>query len=359
MTRDRGIRPHHKKPTIYDVAKHANTSTATVSRILNNVDYPVSDTLREMVLASVAALEYTPNLIGRQLKTSMNKDIGVIVPNISNQYYPLLLLGVEDIARERGYNVLLCNSHRDAQSEKKYLEVMYQKQVRGIILSSVSDDHEYAKSLLKKGVNIVAFEQDIPIACSKIHFNYYAGGYMAVKHLIDLGHREIGFICSPLSKHSRKKVYEGYLAAFKEYQLPVCDTFIFISDVEDERNEQIYEFKNGELLAQRAMYQGKLPSAFLCINDMTAFGVIREFTKNGIRVPEDISIIGFDNIPTSAMISPPLTTIDQCTYAMGAITSEVLINKLEDNSRENVSIMLEPSLIIRDSVRKIGSRSSS
>lgn len=343
---------NHKKVTIYDVAKLANTSTATVSRILNNVNYPVSDALRDRVKSAIIKLDYTPNLIGRQLKTSENKEIGVIVPNISNQYYPLLLLGIEDVARVRGYNVLLCNSHRDAQNERKYLEIMYQKQVGGIILSSVSDDHEYLTSLINKGFKIVSFEQDIPVPCSKIHFNYYEGGYMAVKHLIDLGHKEIGFISSPMIKHSRKQVYEGLLAAFKEYGMPVVREFIYISDIEDEKSEQIYEFKNGEQLARRAITNGRLPSAFLCINDMTAFGVIREFEKNGIRVPEDISVIGFDNIPTSAMISPPLTTINQCTYEMGSITAEVLINMLEEGSGKTVSITLEPSLIQRSSTRE-------
>ena len=139
----------------------------------------------------------------------------------------------------------------------------------------------------------------------------------------------------------------------KENKIPVINEYIFISDIEDESYEQIYEFKNGEQLARRAISNGKLPTAFLCINDMTAFGVIREFTKNGIRVPEDVSAIGFDNIPTSAMISPPLSTINQCTYEMGSITAEVLINTLEDSSQETVSVMLEPSLVIRSSTRCI------
>ena len=353
MTDKRIKTANHKKATIYDVARLANTSTATVSRIINKLEYSISDALKERVQQAVMELDYSPNLIGRQLKTNENKEIGVIVPNISNQYYPLLLLGVEDVARARGYNVLLCNSHRDSQSERRYLEIMYQKQVRGIILSSVSDEYEYATALLSKGVKIVTFEQDIPIQCSKIHFNYYAGGYMAVKHLIDLGHREIGFICSPLIKHSRRQVYEGFLAALKGNGIPVINEFILISDIEDESYEQIYEFKSGEQLAQNAIHNRRLPTAFLCINDMTAFGVIREFSKNGIKVPEDISIIGFDNIPTSAMISPPLTTINQCTYEMGSITAEVLINTLEDSNQETVSIMLEPSLVKRDSVRRL------
>ena len=143
-----------KNATIYDVAKLAGTSTATVSRVLNNNGYSVKVELREKVIQAAKELNYTPNLLGMLLKTNESWDIGVIIPCISNQYYPLLVLGVEDIAKRRGYNVLLCNSYRDPKLEEKYLDSLFQKQVKGVIISSITKNNSYIRELQSKGLKI-------------------------------------------------------------------------------------------------------------------------------------------------------------------------------------------------------------
>lgn len=343
-----------QKATIYDIAKLAHTSTATVSRVLSDSTYPVKDELKQRVLNAAKNLNYTPNLLGRQLKTNITRDIGIIIPNISNQFYPLLLLGVEDVAREKGYNVLLCNSLRNSQNERKYLTSLFEKQIKGVIISSITKNQDYLKSLQQKGLKIVAFDQGITLDCSKISFDFYSGGYMAAEHLIKLGHKKIAFLTAPLTRYSRKKIFEGFMNCLKDNHVSIPNEYILVSEVEEESREQIYEFKNGKYLIEKLLQSGSiLPTALFCINDMTAFGAIQKLTANSIWVPKDISVMGFDNIPASEMLTPPLTTIDQSAYETGALAAELLISNLENTKDKNVEILLKPKLIVRGSTSNI------
>lgn len=343
-----------KNATIYDIAKYAKTSTATVSRVLSNSDYPVSDELKQRVLDAARKLNYTPNLVGRQLKTNENLDIGIIIPSISNPFYPMLLLGVEDVAREKGYNVFLCNSLRKPENEKKYLSTLFQKQIKGIIISSITKNQVYLKQLQQKGLKIVAFDQGISLDCCKISFDFYSGGYMAAEHLIELGHRKIAFLSAPLTRYSRIQIYEGFMQCMNDNGINPIQDYIILSESEEESHDQIYEFKNGKYLVNKLLESKKpVPTAIFCINDMTAFGAIQELTKNKIYVPRDISVMGFDNIPTSEMITPSLTTVDQSAYEMGTLAANMLITNLESSNDKNIEVVLKPKLVARNSTNKI------
>lgn len=309
--------------------------------------------LKERVLYEANRLNYIPNLLGRHLKNKLSKDIGVLIPNITNQFYPQLVLGIEHTARNRGYNVLLCNSQRDPKNEKTYLKTFFQKQTSGIIISSIIRKHDYLKQLMNHGVEVVALEQNIDLDCSKINYNYQKGGYLAAEYLVENGHRLIGFISAPLNRPSRKKVFEGFMKYFEENNIKIDKDYIIVSEIEEESFDEIYEYKNGKNLKKKLLCKSKIPTAIFCINDMTAFGVMQEMQKNDINIPNDVSIIGFDNIPTSQMVTPSLTTIDQSTYEMGSIAAEVLINSLEDKNIKNINISLEPTLIKRSSIRKL------
>jgi len=343
-----------KKSTIYDIAKAANTSVATVSRVLSNTDYPVKTELRERVLKEAKRLKYIPNLIGRQLKSKISNDIGVIIPNITNEYYPQLILGIEHVAREKGFNVLLCNSQRNPQNERNFLESLFQRQVKGIIISSLEKKYNFLQHLIANEAKIVLFEHDADIDCSKIIFNFEKGGYLAAKHLAELGHRKIAFFSAPLNKYSRLKVYNGFNEYLNSCGISLKKDYIFISEEEEkESHNEIYEYNTGKALVNKMLSKGNLPTAIFCINDMTAVGVAQELQRNNIRIPEDISIMGFDNIPLSQMISPSLTTIDQCTYKIGATAAEVLISFLNGDRKEDITLLFEPSLVIRDSTKEI------
>lgn len=339
----------NKKATIYDIAKACGFSSATVSRALNDSGYPVNEKTKQIVLAAAKELCYTPNMFGKNLKTQQSKDIGIIVPNISNPYYSTLLQGIYDDALMRGYTPILLNSYRDSEVENKNINTLMQKQVCGMIVVSISPNKSMLQSAVDYGCRVVIVEQDIDIDCIKIGFNFQKGAYLATRHLIENGHRKLGFIGAPLDRESRIKMLEGFKQCLKDFDIPIIGDFIMLSTEEKDAG-QIYEFKNGIEAVNRFVAMDNRPTGYLCINDMTALGAIKQFTKCNIRVPQDVSIIGFDNIPYSEISIPELTTIDQCAYDMGLLSSKNLIESIEDPSKPLFSVTMEPTLVVRNTV---------
>ncbi len=343
-----------KKTTIYDIAKEVGTSAATVSRVLSNSGYPVKDELRNKILEAAKELNYSPNIIGRMLKKNESRDIGVIVPNISNPFFPQLVLGIEQEARKRGYNILLCNSFRDFETERKYIQSLCQKQIGGIILSSVNEDYVFLEEIQQSGVKLVVLDNDSgDLKCNKIGFDYVKGGMMAIDYLVEMGHRDIAFISSPFTKKSRSKAFEGYKLGLYRNNIAFTDEYLMISDIEKEFENTTYEFENGKCMVDRLLRLEKCPTAVFAVNDMTAFGIVQRIINLGLKVPEDISVVGFDNLELSSMINPPLTTINQPSIETGRLASRILIDSMNETRREDISISLEPSLVIRNSVRNL------
>jgi LacI family transcriptional regulator len=340
-----------KHVTIYDIARKAQTSTATVSRVLSNSSYPVRSELREKIQQVAKELNYIPNMIGRQLKTNNSMTVGVIIPSITNPYYSSIVLGIEDIARNRGYHVLLCNSHRSPKLEEEYLKTLFEKQVKGLIVSSISPNKEFLGDLVQKGLNVVAFDQTIDdLNSSQIHFDYRKGGYLATEYLLEKGHSKIAFVSAPLSRPSRLSIFQGYQDALEKYGIVVDESWIQIASREEEISEKNYEFNNGITLTRNLLKCSDLPTAIFVCNDMTAFGVMNELTSASIKIPEQISVIGFDNIEFSQMVTPPLTTIQQPDYEMGRMACNMLLDQLDGITTENVDIMLQPKVVERKSV---------
>lgn len=343
-----------KKSTIYDIAAKAGTSAATVSRVLGNSGYPVSEELRKRITDAAEELSYSPNIIGRMLKKSESTDIGIIIPTISNPYYSTLLLGAEQEARREGYSLFLCNSLRDAATERKYLESLFQKQVRGIMISSVSQNHSMLKELQKFGVKIVAFDQDAGgLKCSSVGFDYAKGAAIAVDYLIENGHRDIAFLSAPITRKSRADVQQGYRRALGEHGIPARDDFILLSETEEELLQGTYEFENGKRLASMFLKLQRKPTAILAINDLTACGIMLGLIAGGMKVPEDVSVVGFDNIELSGMVNPPLTTVSQPAFETGRLACRMLLDGMESENAEDVSVVLQPKLVVRDSVRRL------
>lgn len=340
-----------KKPvTIYDIAKKVDTSTATVSRVLSNSSYPVRAELRKKIQQTAKELNYIPNMIGRQLKTNNSMTVGVIIPSITNPFYSSVVLGIEDIARDRGYQVLLCNSHRSPELEKKYLKTLLEKQVKGVIVSSISSDKELLDDVVQKGLNIVAFDQTIDgLDRSQIHFDFKKGGFLATEYLIKNNHSKIAFVSSPLTRPSRQSVFEGYQDALEQYGIAADKSWIKIAFREEEMSERNYEFNNGIELTRDLLESSDLPTAIFVCNDMTAFGVMVELSNQGIKVPDQISVIGFDNIEFAQMVSPPLTTIQQPDYEMGRMACNMLLDQLDGETAESIEIMLQPRVVERSS----------
>ena len=345
--------PEKKRVTVSDIAKLCHVSTATVSRVLSNADYPVSQEVRERVLKAAKEFNYHPNLLGRSLKTNDSRDIGIIIPNLSNYYYTHLISGIMDAAITQDYNITLSSSYRKVEIERKNLIFMLQKQVRGILIVPMEYNSEELKELLSHDVKAVVLEQDSNVDCSKVLFDFEKGIYEATRYLIENGHRKIAYFTAPFRYQSRVKQLEGYKHCLRDYGIPVREDYIVIAETEDD-SEQNYEYKNGRRLAYKLMQDvSDMPTAVVCLNDMTAAGAINGFQSKGLHVPDDISVMGFDNIAISEIVSPSITTVDQCIYQMGNMALKMLISSIENPKTKIASVMFQPSIVERQSTKII------
>jgi LacI family transcriptional regulator len=335
-----------KSFTIHDIAKMANVSSATVSRVLSNSSYPVSPELRSKILRIAKETNYVPNMLGKQLKTKTSMTIGVVIPTITNLFYSSIILGVEEIARKNNYQVLLCNSFQDPVLEDKYIQAMFEKQVRGLVISSISSDKKQLKHFIDMGLNVVALDQKMEMEdVSQVDFDYRKGGYIATRHLIGKGHERIAYVTAPLDRPSRISIHEGYLTAMQEAGFEPI-----VQEGGNETYSGTYEFENGKDQTRRLMERGTRPTAIFACNDMMAFGVVNELSSQGVKVPGDISVMGFDGIDFGQMMTPPLTTVLQPTYEMGRLACNMLLDVLIDGKKPEAGVMLQPKLLERESV---------
>jgi LacI family transcriptional regulator len=341
-----------KSITIYDIAKIVNASTATVSRVLSNSSYPVSPEMSKRIKSVAKELNYTPNMLGKQLKTNNSMTIGVIIPSISNPFYADVVLGIEEIARNNGYHVLLCNSHQDPKLEVEYLQTLLEKQVKGLILSSISKEKDLLRSYLAKGLKVISIDQIIDNPeVYQIGFDYRKGGYLACKYLIEQGHRRIGLATATLDRPSRLGIFYGYQDALRESGITPLDRWVQESQNSvDQPCGSSIEFANGKQLARTLLALKEPPTAILTCNDLTAIGVVNELNEQGIDVPDQMSVVGFDNIEFSQMVKPALTTVDVPKYELGKFACNVLMDILAGKHIDVKEILLQPKLIVRQSV---------
>lgn len=337
----------NKPTTIHDIAKAANVSSATVSRVLSNSSYPVSKIKRERILSLAKEMNYVPNMIGRQLKVSRSTTIGVIVPSIINPFYSSVLFGIEEIARNNNFTVIACNSLHDPLLEDEYIQTIMEKQIKGLIISSISNDKSQLKNMIMTGVHVIAIDQKIEEdQISQIEFDYYKGGYLATRHLQSKGHKQIGYVTSKLDRPSRKSILLGYMEAMKaEGFTPMLE-----ESKTDFSNNALSEFDTGKRLTRKLLNAPKPPTAIFACNDMMAFGVINELSERNIRVPQDISVMGFDGIDFGQMMNPQLTTIKQPDYEMGRLACKMLLDKMNGGDVPSFDIILQPELLERGSV---------
>jgi len=335
-----------KRATITDVAEKAGVSVATVSRLFAENGYPVSSDTARKIRKAADELDYTPNIVGRMLKTNTSRDIGVIIPTIMNPFYPDVLLGIEKTAASRGYQILLCNSLRDQETESMYIESLYQKQVRGIIIAGTRENLSIAK-LSERGMHLVNLEPGSEcMNCLGIEFDFRRAGVMMAEHFYNLGHRNITFVSSPMTKKSRREILEGIRTVYKD------ELNVILDEKETEDESGSYEYEMGKRMACRILEKRSNITGIIAVNDMAGAGIIKVLTEEGIDIPGEISVAGFDNIALSSMISPSLTTVDQPGFRTGQVAAEMIIDMIEGN--ELMEYELEPRLIVRESTAKTG-----
>ena len=338
--------------TLKDVAKSAGVSVSTASRVLSSADYPVSAELRARVIRAAKELNYIPNVFGKMLRSNTSDAIGIIVPTLQNPFYNQVIFGIESVAAQSGHEIRLFSSHRSVAQERKHIMTLLHNHIMALIILSIDSSPDTLKHYISYGGRVALLEANFMLDHSiAVETDCFAAGRLAAEHLAQLGHKQIAFLTSPLTKTFRRRILDGVQEALLEAGQPLPQEDIFVADAEKESTTGMYEFENGRLLAERLLMERRSYTAIITINDITAFGVIQVLTQHGLSVPEDVSVISFDNISYSEMISPPLTTVSLPSSNMGSAACQMLISEIESGAAEMQSMIFKfpCSLIVRRS----------
>lgn len=326
--------------TMKEVAKLAGVSVATVSRVLN--DKPnVSPELRSRVLQAVEKLNYQRNRVARSLRAKTSLIIGLIISDIQNPFFTSVVRGVEDVAYDHGYTLLLCNSDEDPTKERLYIDIMLAEKVAGVIISPVAEVDNYSSVLLQAGVPVVAMDRRMrDLEVDTVVVNNVEGVYQAVGHLIEQGHRRIGFIGGPTRTTTGRERQEGYQKALAEHGLGSEQGLVKIGDFKQD---------SGYQRACELLEMDDPPTAIFTANNLMTLGALNAIHEKGLNIPRDMAIVGFDDMPWAPSLDPPLTAVAQPTHELGCTAANLLLQRIADKDREIVEMKLEPTLIIRDS----------
>ncbi|ACJ75148.1 transcriptional regulator, LacI family [Thermosipho africanus TCF52B] len=326
------------RPSIKEVAKKAGVSISTVSRVLNN-SAPVSEELRKKVEAAVKELGYYPSNIAKSLRKGKTKTIGFILPDITNPFFADIVRGAEDFLRKKGYTLILCNSDQNGEQEIQLLETLISKHIDGLLFTGTGSFNLLLEEKIRKGLKVVFLDRIIQgINSSYVIVDNKKGMELLLDFLIKSGHKSFIFINGNKETFSAKIRYEVFVEKMEKAKLEYKHYFTNFS------------YEAGYNFAKKIR---KLPHAIVCGNDLIAYGVIDAIEEKGYRVPDDVSVTGFDDILFSKHFKPPLTTIRQPKYKMGMKAAELLIKIIEENKFLNRGIILEPELIIRKSTKEL------
>jgi len=333
------------KVTIYDVAKKAEVSIATVSKVINNRG-KISSVTKEKVLQVMAELNYQPSAVASALTGKRTHTIGLLIPDISNPFFSSIARSIEDRAHQLGLSIIMCSTDYNHEKESKYIELLLRKQVDGLILSSGFSNDELLQKLISEKIPIAMIAQHTPsISLNMVSIDDYKGGYLATDHLLSLGHYSIGLIGEKVLS-SNLRLY-GYRDALLANGLEVNDEYIIRTDA---------SVANGRLAATALINSANPPTAIFAVNDLLAVGAVQVILEKGLKIPDDISIVSFDNTILSKTTVPALTSIAQPVEEMGVKIVDILIDEMNNPKDKKEQITYVPELIIRGSTSKLVKR---
>jgi len=326
--------------TIQDVAARAGVSITTVSRVINDTDYPMRPETRRRVLEAIEALDFRPSPLARGLLGKSTRTIGLIIPDISNPYYPLLSRGVEDVASEHGYTVIFCNTDRKVAKLRNYLEVLREKQADGIIFAGGGMDTEGDPLPLTEIGSPVVLVGRHRLPFPSVQVDNVGAALVATEHLIQLGHRRIAFIGGPTALSSARDRLKGYRRAMEQAGLPIDDGMVREGDFGHDSGYRACVSLLEDVSPR--------PTAIFAANDQMALGAMAAALDLGVRVPDELAVVGFDDIPAGRFVRPSLTTISLPTYEMGTTAARLLLKMLAGEEVEEIT-GLPTTLVVRQS----------
>jgi LacI family transcriptional regulator len=326
--------------TVQDVARRAGVSTATVSYALNGTRF-VSDALRERVLSAARELQYEPNAAARTLRSNRSATIGLLIADLRNPFFTEVLRGVEDTAQARGYTVILANSDEDIVRETASLRVLRARHVDGLILAPAAGRHPQLEQLVRSHFPMVFLDRDIPgLRVPAVMLDNKAAAHVAVRHLIAAGHRHIGMIAGRPSITSTIERQAGYRQALLEAGIPMDSSLVKTGGS---------SIDGGAAAAAELLERRPRPTALFVANNLMTVGALTVIERHGLRIPQDVALVGFDDFPWAEVLKPRLTTIAQPHYALGCRAAELLFEQLSGFTAQPRRVLLPGELILRDS----------
>jgi len=331
--------------TIKDVAQAASVSTATVSHVINGTRR-VSDETQRRVHQAMERLHYQPNAVARGLRTNKTHFLALIIPDITNPFFTDFARGFQDAADEKGYVVILCNTDRDLKRELRYIDMVRQQKVDGLVLNPSRVTSKDLMRLQEAQIPVVLVGSQIDDPnFDRVMVDNIQGGSDAVQHLIDLGHTRIGLVCGPRTTSSGALRYQGYCQALQRNGIPYNDALVAVGD---------FTHEGGAACMATLLALTPRPTAVFATSDVMALGAKKAIEDAGLRIPADISLVGFDDIPELAWTRPRLTTIAQPRYKMGREATHLLIERVEHkNVMARRRIIMEHHLVVRESTAAI------
>ena len=339
------------KITIKDVANIANVSITTVSRVFNGSE-GVSAKTRRRVLKVIKELGYSPSAMASGLKTRLSKSIGIAVPDTMGDFYGEIINGIEIVATKNEYSLVISLNHRIVREELSAVNFFKAKKVDGAILVTTSGDDDYIRSLIDEGYNIVLLDRDPHgLKVDTVKIDNFRGGYIATEYLLNLGHSAILFIQGVPYIDSSKERFNGYKKALKDNKIKFNPDFILSGD---------FTVNSGYLSIKKYLEEHGLNfTANFAANDQMAIGAMKALNDKGISVPDEVSIVGFDDSCISPYVIPPLTTIKQRREEMGKVAAELLLDRINSRHKEEKTprqIIIPVELIKRESAISLSSK---
>ncbi|WP_047152679.1 LacI family DNA-binding transcriptional regulator [Aneurinibacillus tyrosinisolvens] len=330
------------KPTIYDVAREAGVSIATVSKVINKAGR-ISDKTRQRVYKIMDDLNYQPSVVASALTGKRTNTLGLLIPDLANPFFAEIARSIEDRAQELGYSVVMCSTDNNTNKERKYITLLRQKSIDGFIMASGVQEEKILKELIEEKVPIALVSQEIPsLGIDSVTVDDFLGGYEVTQHLLKLGHKQIAVLAQD-ERSSRERV-RGYRQALTDSELTVDESLILVADSIT---------KNNDVRAGQLFDREERPTAIFACNDVLAISALQAARERGITIPNELSLVGFDNTIMARIVDPPLTSVAQPIHDMGRRVVDILVSKVEDGNAMKQRIVLMPELIIRGSTYQL------
>ncbi len=336
-----------QKVTIHDIARKLNTTASTVSRALQ--DHPrISKSMKEAVVELAQKLNYQPNSIASSLRKGRGNTIGIIIPHINRHFFSSVIRGIEDVAYDAGYNVLICQSYDSYEREKAIVETLINGKVDGLMVSLASEtlDLKHFHLVQSKGLPLIFFDRvPVNMDVNKVEIDDFAGAFKAVEHLISQGCKRIAHFSGPRHVSIYYNRFEGYKAALLKNNLPFDESLVFDGAITRD---------TGEEAAIAISKMTPLPDGIFSAGDFSAMGAVLKLKELGYKIPQDIAVIGFANEPYDDILEPNLSSIDQHSIEMGHSVAKLFLEEITDPQGIAIPkrIILNPELLIRGSSKR-------